>query len=364
MPAPIPPYPQSTYIRNARLTWLHRTDVVGDMWPQTWAADDRIYAGAGDNCPSAEMTWSPMNLWAANGDDPQNPAVELVNNMPVDHMRYARGEGVRRFYGIKPAGLIHIDGVLYMSVEKINYGDQPLFNRQHNLCGWIVTSRDLGKTWDCDATPQDFFTGQLSSCHFLQAGKGDDNIIDGYVYAYFPCGQDTDDSWWCCGDRMLLGRARPHLILDRLAWSFLAGLDGEGKPTWWDFGGQTPLHPVFIYPRYCGENHVSYNPHIKRYILANYAFYNPKTGEARPYHNTPRCDYVSQLTLFEAENPWGPWHLFLRDDDWLGGGYQATFPVKWMSPDGRSMAMLACGNGPNWCNYRFLTQGLEYDLAM
>jgi len=357
MPIPVPPYPASKTILNARLTWLKRT-AIGDMWPQTWAADGRIYAGAGDNRPAPDMPWSPMNLWSADGDDPQNPTVELVNNFPVNPARYAKGEGVHRFLGIKPAGLIHLNGILYMAVENMNYGELPIFNRQRNTNGWIVTSRDYGKTWDCDATPQDFFTGRLASCHFLQAGRGDKCVIDGYVWAYFPCGMDSDDSWWCNGDRMLLGRVKPEHILERTAWEFLCGYDKEGKP--WFFGDIANPKPVFCYPRFCGENHVSYNPYIKRYILANYAFYNPETGEPRPYHTLPICEYVTQLSLYEAEQPWGPWHLFLREDDWLCGGYQPSFPVKWMARDGRSMTMLGSGNHSDYC---FATQGLEYDLA-
>jgi len=361
MPTPVPPYPASTTILDARIAWTHRTTAYGDMWPQTWAADGRLYAGAGDNEPPGHLG-SPMNLWRADGEDPRAATVELVNNYPVDIDRYTKGAGVHRFLGLKPAGLIHLDGVLYMSVENINYGDRPLFNRQHNLNGWIITSRDYGKTWDCDATPQDFFTGRLASCHFLQAGRGDENIIDGHVYAYFPCGMDSDDSWWCNGDRMLLGRVRPQHILDRTAWKFLLQPEADGTPRWClDVGGPVP---VFSYPRFCGENHVSYNPHIKRYILANYAFYNPANGEPRPYHTVPLQDYITQLSLYEAENPWGPWHLFLRDDDWLLGGYQPSFPVKWMAPDGRSMTMLGSGNNKgDRVDYCFLTQGVEYDLA-
>jgi len=353
MPVPVPPYPTSDYIRNARITWTARI-ATGDMWPQTWAADGKIYAGAGDNQPPG-LYPSPLNVWSADGN-PQKPVVELVNHSPVSPERYSKGPGVHRTAGLKPAGLIHLDGILYMSVQTMNYGDRPLFNRQHNINGWIVTSRDYGKTWDCDATPQDFFSGRFASCHFLQAGKGDECVYDGYVWAYFPCALDSDDSWWCNGDRMMLARVRPEFILKRLAWEVFDGLDKDGKPK---FSGE-PTRPVFSYPYFCGENHVSYNPYIKRFILCNYAFYNPETGEPRPYHNKPYCDYLTQLSMYEAEYPWGPWRLFLRDDDWLIGGYQPSVPVKWMTADGCSMTLLASGNGPNYC---FVTQGLEYDIV-
>lgn len=54
---------------------------------------------------------------------------------------------------------------------------------------------------------------------------------------------------------------------------------------------------------------------------------------------------------------WGPWRRFLRLDDWLVGGYQPSFPVKWMAPDGGSMVMVGSGNKDYYC---FVTQGVEY----
>ena len=356
---PVPPYPASTFIKDARIVWTERHG-TGDMWPQTWANDGHVYGGAGDNKPSPELLWSPMNLWRATGADPREPAVELVHNLPVSPGRYCKGPLVHRTCGLKPAGLLNLGQTLYMAVENMNYGDgdRPQFNRQHNINGWMVVSRDWGKTWDTDATPQDFFSGRVASCHFLQAGQGDACVLDGYVWAYFPCGLDTDDAWWCCGDRMLLGRVRPASLLERRAWDFFTGLDEKGEPQFnADYGAAAP---VFSYPCYCGENHVSYNPHIKRYILGNYAFYNPATGEPRPYHTLPHREYVTQLSCYEAERPWGPWRLFLREDNWLTGGYQPTFPVKWMAQDGKSMALLGSGNNQDYC---FVTQGVEYNLA-
>ena len=52
----------------------------------------------------------------------------------------------------------------------------------------------------------------------------------------------------------------------------------------------------------------------------------------------------SQLALFEAPEPWGPWSLFLRDDCWGQYGiYQPCFPTKLMTPDGLRLAMFSSG---------------------
>ncbi|MCL2665511.1 MAG: hypothetical protein FWE82_07860 [Defluviitaleaceae bacterium] len=221
MPIPdLSQFEKSGAIKNAKFTWIKQT-ATGDMWPVTWADDGKLYCGAGDNCgtPGANLPFSAMNLWSAEGD-PKEPDVKLVHHMPVDPDIYCQGENVHKKYGVKPAGLICLDGILYMSVQNINYGDNPPFNRQHNLNGWIITSADYGKTWDCNATPQNFFTGRVSSCHFVQFGQGNGCVKDGYVWAYFPCGTESDDSWWCNGDGMLLGRVKAESLLDRSAWTF------------------------------------------------------------------------------------------------------------------------------------------------
>jgi hypothetical protein len=91
-------------------------------------------------------------------------SVFLVNNGPIDCKLYCQTiTGADAKAGVKPAGLISVKGVLYFSVENMNYGDNPSFNRQHNLNGWIVTSTDFGKTWKLDATKQDFFMGRVAS---------------------------------------------------------------------------------------------------------------------------------------------------------------------------------------------------------
>lgn len=66
-------------------------------------------------------------------------------------------------------------------MEAQNYGDNPLFGRQHNLYGWIMVSENEGKTFDAAVTDTEFFTGRLASCHFLQFGRGYEGARDGYV---------------------------------------------------------------------------------------------------------------------------------------------------------------------------------------
>ncbi len=102
---------------------------------------------------------------------------------PADLKKYMKDE---RIQGVKPSGLLDIDGKLYLSMEAQNYGDNPYFGRQHNLYGWILRSDNGGKTFDAAATETEFFTGRLAFLSIsLQFGRGYEGARDEYVYCLF-----------------------------------------------------------------------------------------------------------------------------------------------------------------------------------
>jgi len=334
----------------------------GDMWPLTWASDGNLYGGAGDN------RRSPMNFWRIL-DEPRldHPCyesdwiVDLVDNMPLDPAIYCTDPRVDTAMGIKPAGLIDLDGTLYFAVETQNYGTDPAFNRQTNIHGWIITTSDYGRTWNREATEQTaFFSGRVASCHFLQYGQANRLSPDGHVYAYFPGASDDGNSYWENGDYMLLGRVAPESILDRSAWRFWTGVDASGEPQWSQADAEA--NPVFEYYRMTGENHVSYVPGLDRYIMGNYGFVDSQL-RPRPNHQGvwPESAERSQLTLFESPTPWGPWAIFHRDDDWgTYGDYQPSFPTKWMYNQGRTLFLVSSGT---YDDYNFTVQRLTLELA-
>jgi hypothetical protein len=119
---------------------------------------------------------------------------------------------------------------------------------------------------------------------------------------------------------------------------------------------------VFRYPLMTSEDHVSYDAGIKRYLLANYGFHD-KDLNPRPNHQLPsyQSNCLSQLTLYEAPEPWGPWSLFYQDDD-AGqcGIYSASFPTKFMSGDGTTLWMVSSGT---FDDYNFTLQILTLVLG-
>lgn len=354
----VPPQRKSTYITDVNLDIHRYHQATGDMWPLTWGADDNIYGAAGDN------RGSPMNFWRISGKpsggltNQGDWIVDLVDNLPLDPAIYCRDPRVDRRWGIKPAGLLDVDGTLYFAVEGQNYGTEPSFNRQTNVHGWIITTKDYGKTWNREATRVHFFTGRLSSCHFLQFGRGYQGARDEFVYAYSPAAEDGN-SYWENGDFILLGRVRRDRILTRDSWEFYTGLNGKNEPVWSKHDGSAV--PVFRYDKMTSENHVSYNKGIGRYIMGNYGFVDDDVNP-RPNHQGvwPECANRSQLTLYEAPEPWGPWSLFYQDDNWgTYGDYQPNFPPKWMSDDGRTMYMVSAGT---WDDYNFTVQKLTVKI--
>lgn len=337
-------FPKSNLICSVHFSAyrLHKAD--GDMWPVTWAGDGNLYTAAGDNQES------PMNFWRVEGHPDKGewgppPFVYLVDNLPIDPKVYCQRQHVHPKWGVKPSSLLCVLDRLYFAVELMNFGENPQWRRQQNISSWIITSDDYGKTWNREATTQDFFTGRLASPHFLQFGKNYQGARDEYVYAYFPIGKDGN-SYWENADGILLGRVPCNQILQRGQWEFWTGCNCNGVPQW--NKQEKYAHPVFNYPMMTGENHVSYNPGLKRYIMGNYGF-TDRNGIPFPYHQMTSGwnpeQQTSQLTLFEAPEPWGPWALFYQCDDWgNSGGYQPSFPTKWMSEDGNSMWMVYSGS--------------------
>ena len=325
-----PDYPLSSAIPG--MTRLTEPFVIatGDMWPITWADDDNLYAGAGDNTgfgPRIQLA----NLWRITGTPPEHEAecisdfewVQCLGEGPLDN-------------GIKPAGILSVDGVLHMFIEDTAMAGRCGFH-QMNVSAWPIVSTDHGLTWSPAPAPDSlerrFFTGRFASPHFLQCGKDYAGARDRYVYAY-ACADEHDVANWNNGDVMYLGRVPKDRILMRDAWEFYGGKK-DGLPVWVADLGQSA--PVFRYPHMTSENEVVYNTGLGRYLLLNWAYLD---GE----HFTYGANY-SELTIFEAPEPWGPWELVYRELNWGPcGDYQPRLPTKWISADGHKAWLLSAGN--------------------
>jgi CubicO group peptidase (beta-lactamase class C family) len=54
--------------------------------------------------------------------------------------------------------------------------------------------------------------------------------------------------------------------------------------------------------------------------------------------------FAGGLAIFDAPQPWGPWTTAYYTEAWdVGPGDTASFPTKWMSPDGQTLTLVFSG---------------------
>lgn len=328
----LPPYEKSRDVTGMSVVGKERVIGTGDMWPMTWGDDDAIYAAAGDNSGFLDR-FQTMNVWRIDGNPP-NHDICLINTL-----EFLDGDGYDleiRIPSIKPAGIVCVDGALYLAVEDMRY-TQGCFGNQINLKSWIIVSNDHGKTWSKPPRPgsreRSFLSGVFASPHFLQFGRDYDDAMDEWVYAYSSAGDDGVAAW-SAGSSTYLARVPRGKILDRSTWQFCAGTSAH-EPIW--SSELEHAHPVFSYPRKTGENEIVYHPGLHRYLLLNWAFIDCVNHRIGSRH--------SELSIFEGPKPWGPWKtVYLRSDWGQNCDYQPRLPTKWIDPKDGDAWLISSGN--------------------
>ncbi|SPE62234.1 hypothetical protein SBV1_790018 [Verrucomicrobia bacterium] len=121
---------------------------------------------------------------------------------------------------------------------------------------------------------------------FLSCGKdyhGLPESLEGYVYIYGPRQSRERGN----GNRLYLVRAPRNRLRERSAYQFFQRTDAAGTSVW--TSDSIRAQPIFTDPNGVAPGAVVYAPTLKRFLL---------TG----FHVGP-----SQLGVFDAPNPWGPW---------------------------------------------------------
>eukprot|EP00658_Telonema_sp_P-2_P029522 TRINITY_DN22452_c0_g1_i3.p1 TRINITY_DN22452_c0_g1~~TRINITY_DN22452_c0_g1_i3.p1 ORF type:complete len:271 (-),score=30.78 TRINITY_DN22452_c0_g1_i3:220-1032(-) len=234
--------------------------------------------------------------------------------------------------------MMALDDSLITGVSCMDYGDDPEFNRQHNLAGFLIESRDRGASWT-NVTPVDnqLFTGRFSAPLFVACGQGNQDC-NGMVYVMFAAGFDGA-AYWCANDAYYLARVLERNVRDATMYEWYAG----PGPLW--ATDPAEASPVFEFENMLGENSVSYDASVGRYIMANYGFVD-SAGRPRPWHQAPIPSvHRTQLLLLEAPEPWGPWRWMYRDDDWQHGSYTPNLAQGFNPNPTRAQGM---GGGGSW----------------
>ena len=347
----------------------------GDTHPMTWAKDDGIYIGTGD------PNWFELDGVIYNGripgkpelDDwvyqrvsghvvekitggPENFTLERVNDMP-GHTGWGG-------HGPNPSGMISVGGSLYYAAQNLLGWKPPRYgvNSQHGSDASIFKSDDFGKTWTPDingalaafykedhdvgkmANPLEawktppherngangwkpMFPGNLfGGPSFVQFGKDNGDAVDGYVYA-------ISGDHWDNGSELRLGRVPAGEITDRAAWEF-AIPDGDGGADWTD--NLYRSQPMLAIERHISLPEMVFLPKIRKYMLLTWGL-----------HEDFRASTGSELTVAEADNPWGPFSLVYYEWMWHkreGGHYCPRVPLKWFDQDNLRGYMLYSGN--------------------
>jgi len=294
------PYPPSKVI--ASLAWAPKQAIVrkargSDNWPTTWADDGHIYTAYGDGWGFEPKAKGKLSLGLARvSGGPET--FKGVNIRSATGER--KGDGPR---GGKASGMLCVNGTLYMLVR----------NTDLSQLAW---SADHGRTW----TWADWRFKQGLGCPtFLNFGRNYAHARDGYVYVY----SFDADSAYKPSDRMVLARVPAGRLRDRRAYEFFVGLGERGGAVW--SGDIRRRGAVFAHKGRCYRSGVTYNAPLRRYLWVQVV------GAAG-------------LGIFDAPEPWGPWTTVYFTRKWdVAPGESASFPAKWISPDGLTAHLVFSG---------------------
>jgi hypothetical protein len=310
----LPPYPASSVISGITWHWETYTNAAigSDLWPVTWGPDGHLYVAWGDgggfggsdsdgrvSMGFARIEGGPEHFQGFNVNGGKNP----------EHPASFPKKG-------KTGGLFFDRGKLYSSIN-LQDGLWPDVN---HVLAW---SMDKGATWSkadwvFPKGPGNFIPGRF--LNFGRNGSGVPSLLHGYLYMYGSRQPDKNSA--SNSDSLFLARVRRNKILDRSAFEFFSGENGRGRATWnREFA---TARPIFTDTNGASPAGLVYNPGLRRFLLTT-------------FHAGP-----SQLGIFEAREPWGPWSTIAYYDDWggmgqTGEGLTCEFPQKWTSADGLTL---------------------------
>lgn len=327
--APYPPSPVITSIAWAPIESILCPAKKADNWPITWADDGNQYAAWGDGWGFVDEypkeTKLSLGFCRIVGTPPEMTGV----NIPSDGEQ--KGGGAR---GKKASGLLMVDSVLYMWVRNAKPG-----TGEQSQLAW---STDYAQSW----TWSDWKFQELGYPCFLNFGKNYEGARDDYVYIYSP---NTPSAYYET-DEVVMARVPKAQLKERSTYEFFKAFDDKGHPTW-----TSSIHErgaVFRFPGGCNRMDVTYNAGIRRYLMVMRS--RPKMSSDAHLEDRSSVHGVNQFSIYDAPEPWGPWTTVYYSEQWegtplkylkywQGWGESARLPVKWMSPDGKTLHLLFAG---------------------
>jgi hypothetical protein len=303
------PYPRSAVIE--RIEWdfgsMNRAARGSDIWALTWGGDGNLYTSWGDGGGfggSNYMGRVSMGVGRIEGDPENWRGFNVWGGV--------KPESREKLFTGKPAGMLSLDGVLYMSISK-----QDVWT-----VGKIAKSTDHGRTWSSGDWD---FKSPVPQPKFLNFGKNYESARDEFVYAYGEDGSNNNRK------AIILMRVPKSQLASAEGYEFFSGLDSSNKPIW--TGRVENRKPVFTDPNGVGWGvRAVYNKGIRRYLLT--VFHGVADGDG-------------SWGIFDAPEPWGPWTTVAYYTNWINTTpkFCFDFPVKWISTDGKTLWMVFSGTG-------------------
>jgi hypothetical protein len=227
---------------------------------------------------------------------------------------------------------ISIGGVLYVWVT-------PGAGAQGYQRFTLYRSRDKGCTWTSRSVSFVRSRDHISYGSFVQFGRDNTAARDAYVYTVATEVRNSSSlAIVQRPGRVMLVRVPAASIEDRGAYEFFAGLDSSGQPTW----STNPAARLAIYEDLDGVGpfpQMTFVPGLDRIVYTNQ--HGSGSGNAAGR---------SMLTMAEAPQPWGPWHVFHHArflPQVERTVFQWNFAPKWFRNGGRDFTLIFSGTGSN-----------------
>ena len=343
----------------------------GDNWHMTWADDDEMYVGLcdGKGLPGTKQGFFNSRMYRVAGDPP-NVTFEDMPGYPDLPF------GDQWFYGF---GILALDDSIYHYLTTPKHSltqPDPVF-----IGAKLIYSRDRGRTWhnqdgSAPVVWEDFSERSTQTMVFfnepnnsfslitvLQMGRNYEYNRDGFVYLYSPNG-DAEGTM----NQLALCRVAKEKLLERAAYEFFAGREGDDGARWSSRIEQRA--PVHEFPAgwvnkhlnpYAWHPSVTYFAPSGQYLMANWGMGTDATGQ---WFTKP-----SYLGFWTAPQPWGPWTQVHEELSWTPGGeqaaraYQPQIAPKWIAADGSSFWLVWTDFGQDMRHYAFNAQRVEVRLS-
>lgn len=372
-------------IRGVTFSGAYRSlPYFGDLWPSTWADDDRLYLSWGDGTGQADCIPSfdgrnpgTFGIWqhSRRGDcivlgDPghdemhhmfcriyecrdclplcpfttagllalEGPVPDFHEcegsscivslHLPTGRTPFATGPDPSR--NDKPTSLLFLDGRLVLA------GHRPSGEPEH---AYVAYSEDYGQTFtEVEHSPWGARSPFLVAM-MVQMGQEYELNLDGYVYALTI---EKEAAFEATEPQpVYLWRVERSQILDYDRYEYFAGWNPAGEPTWYrDAARASPVPGIGTYVK----GSVMFHQGTGRYLFLSGAT-TPLAGVTEPFG--------VEGALFEAPHPWGPWREVAK----LPGGTIATLVPKDAGP--RHVYFTAAGGT---VEYNLHVGRLEFDL--